>query len=1090
MARQIVARQIGDLPHAIGESDALARRFAGKRPAVFLDYDGTLTPIRERPEDAVISDSMREAVRRLAARVPVVVVSGRDRKVVQKLMGLDNLIVAGDHGFDIWSPTGGAIQRAEGASFAGLMREVEAKLRAGLANIPGSLVEPKMSSVAVHFRLVSDEQRRRVKQIVDDILGEHPELKVTPGKMVFEIQPKLDWDKGEAVLYLLKALDLDRDDVVPLYLGDDITDEDAFRALAGRGISIFVGSADDPETAGRTTAADYVLNTMGQVEEFLNRLAAIYSPQKGKPTLPSGESAPNPKDWTLAYDSFEPEQERLREVLTSTGNGHFCTRGSAEWSDVDDVHYPGTYAHGCYNRETTILGGRPVRNEDLVNLPNWLVLKLRIGDEEPISLKNVELLSYRHEVDFRNALVKRSLRFRDRRGRETTLSSRRFVSMSNMHEAALEWTITAENWSGPVEVITALDARVMNQGVARYRELEGHHLHPEASRNPRPDTISLIARTRQSLIYVAEAARTRVYGDLGELEAKRGLYQMEDYIQQTLGFDLQQGRPIRVEKQVAFYISRDHAISDPLTNAEIAIGRFRTFNEAFDRHQGVWNELWHDCDLRVPNDERVQFLLRFHASHVLQTCSPHTADLDAGVPARGLNGEAYRGHIFWDELYIYPFLNFRLPRITRGLLMYRYRRLDEARALAHASGYRGAMFPWQSGSDGEEETQVVHLNPRSGMWEPDLSRNQRHVNAAIFYNIWHYFQATGDTDFLLGPGAETMMEIARFWASIAHFNPDRGRYEIHGVMGPDEFHEKYPDSDEPGLRNNAYTNVMVAWLMDVASRLLDMFPARRRQSLYEEIDLTEQELATWKEMSRKMYVPFLPDGVISQFEGWENLEELDWDAYRRKYGNIQRLDRILRAEGKDPDRYKVAKQADTVLLFYLFRQDELKQIFERLGYSFTPETLRKTVAYYDARTSHGSTLSFVTYAGVYAEIDLATSWERYQVALESDVGDVQGGTTAEGIHMGVMSGTLDLVQRSYFGEVIRDGVLYFNPKPVDHLRGLTLPMRFRGMMINVTLEEGHLRVGAEADSLNRSVKLGVGDQVRELRSEESYTFDL
>lgn len=1085
-----MARQIGELPHALDESEALARNFAGKRPVVFLDYDGTLTPIRERPEEAVISASMREAVRRLAERVPVIVVSGRDRKVVQKLMGLENLIVAGDHGFDIWSPTGGPIQREEGTSFKSQLRDVEAKLQTELANIPGILIEPKKSSVAIHFRLVPGEQQPRVKEIVDSVLIEHPELRVTPGKMVFEIQPKLDWDKGKAVLYLLKALNLDRDDIVPVYLGDDITDEDAFRTLAGQGISIFVGSASDPEAAGRTTDADYVLNTVVQVEEFLSRVSTLYFP-KGMPTLLDKGYTHDPKEWSLSFDSFVPEQERLREVLTSTGNGYFCTRGSAEWADVDIIHYPGTYAHGCYNRETTIMGGRPVLNEDLVNLPNWLVLKLRIGDDEPITLKNVELLSYRHEIDFRNATVKRRLRFRDHHGRETTLSSRRFVSMADMHQAALEWTVTAENWSGPIEIITALDARVMNQGVARYRDLEGHHLHPVASRTPYSDTISLIARTRQSLIYIAEAARTRMYRDDGEVEAKRGLYQMEDYIQQTLGCDLQQGQSLRVEKLVSFYISHDHAISEPLTNAEKAIDTVCTFDEALESHRRAWDELWYDCDIHVPNADRVQFLLRFHASHVLQTCSPHTSDLDAGVPARGLNGEAYRGHIFWDELYIYPFLNFRLPRITRGLLMYRYRRLDEARELARRAGYRGAMYPWQSGSDGEEETQVVHLNPRSGLWESDLSRNQRHVSAAIFYNIWHYIQATGDTDFLLGPGAEMMMEIARFWSSIAHFNPERGRYEIHGVMGPDEFHEKYPGSTEPGLRNNAYTNVMVAWIADVACRLLDMLPERRRQSLCEQIALSDQELAIWKEMSHQMYVPFLADGIIiSQFEGWDALEELDWDAYRQKYGNIQRLDRILRAEEKDPDRYKVSKQADTVLLFYLFRQDELKQIFERLGYPFTAETLRKTVAYYDARTSHGSTLSFITYAGIYAGIDLATSWERYNIALESDVGDVQGGTTAEGIHMGVMSGTLDLVQRSYLGEVIRDGTLYFNPQPMNALRGLTLPMRFRGMLIKVTFEDGCLQVSAEADSLNRSVKLGVGDQVRELRSEESYTFDL
>src|SRR5215467_5364758 len=161
-----MARQIGDLPHSLGEGEELARRFSGKQPAVFLDYDGTLTPIVDRPEDAVISSSMLEAVRRLAERVPVIVVSGRDREVVQKLMGLDNLVVAGDHGFDIWSPTGGTITREEGGSFDELLREVEEKLERELEGIPGVLIEPKRFSAAVHYRLVPEEQRPRVKEIV------------------------------------------------------------------------------------------------------------------------------------------------------------------------------------------------------------------------------------------------------------------------------------------------------------------------------------------------------------------------------------------------------------------------------------------------------------------------------------------------------------------------------------------------------------------------------------------------------------------------------------------------------------------------------------------------------------------------------------------------------------------------------------------------------------------------------------------------------------------------------------------------------------------------------------------------------------
>jgi trehalose 6-phosphate phosphatase len=265
---------IAALPHALRDRDALTRRFGGRRPAVFLDYDGTLTPIVDRPEDAVISVSMRAAVRGLAQRCPVCVVSGRDRRVVQELMGVDDLIVAGSHGFDIWSPTEGTLEHEAGGGFEELIERVAARVREEADPIEGSLVEPKKASVAVHYRLVAEADRPRIAAIVDRLLAEHPgELKVTPGKMVYEIQPKLEWDKGKAVLYLPEALGLDGDDVAPVYLGDDITDEDAFRALSGLGIGIFVGRADDPEVGGRGTSAAFVLDSIEEVERFLDRLA-------------------------------------------------------------------------------------------------------------------------------------------------------------------------------------------------------------------------------------------------------------------------------------------------------------------------------------------------------------------------------------------------------------------------------------------------------------------------------------------------------------------------------------------------------------------------------------------------------------------------------------------------------------------------------------------------------------------------------------------------------------------------------------------------------------------------------------------------
>jgi trehalose/maltose hydrolase-like predicted phosphorylase len=441
-------------------------------------------------------------------------------------------------------------------------------------------------------------------------------------------------------------------------------------------------------------------------------------------------------------------------------------------------------------------------------------------------------------------------------------------------------------------------------------------------------------------------------------------------------------------------------------------------------------------------------------------------------------------------MYAFPFLNVRLPEVTRGLLMYRYRRIGEARASARDAGFRGAMFPWQSGSEGIEETQRVHLNPLSGRWEPDLSRNQRHVNAAIFFNIWNYFQATHDYAFVERYGAEMMLEIARFWASIAHFNPARERYEIHGVMGPDEYHEKYPGAPQGGLCNNAYTNVMVAWLCDIAGKLPSLLSASSTEGLRTRLGIGDDELALWQDMSRRMFVPFHEDGIISQFEGYGDLEELDWDAYRAKYGDIQRLDRILRAEGDDPNRYKIAKQADTVMLFYLFTHQELREIFERLGYAYRPDTAARNIAYYDRRTSHGSTLSFVTYAGALAALDPESSWDRFLVALRSDADDIQGGTTKEGIHLGVMAGTLDVVQRCYAGTRIRDSVLYFDPRLPSGLGGLSFPMQFRETPILVTLSGGRLTLAVHPEGASHPIRAGTPGDVRELGPGDQAVFEL
>jgi trehalose/maltose hydrolase-like predicted phosphorylase len=531
--------------------------------------------------------------------------------------------------------------------------------------------------------------------------------------------------------------------------------------------------------------------------------------------------------WLLAYDGVDPPTERLREALCTLGNGYFATRGAAPEAAADAVHYPGTYVAGVYNRLVSRVAGREVENEDLVNLPNWLPLTIRSEGGQWLDLEAQEVLAYRQELDLRRGVLTRLLRVRDPDGRVTGVTQRRFVSMDDPHLAGLETTVVPENWSGSLEVRSALDGRVTNAGVERYRELDGRHLVPIEVGAVGDDTVWLQVETRTSRVQIAQAARTRIVRDGQTVVAARRSVREPGLVAEHLILDVREGEPVTVEKLVALHTSRDRAIAEA---GHAVRGRLSRLEEGFDqlleRHVLAWDQLWRRChlDLGGDGDPEVARTLNLHVFHLLQTVSDHTIDRDVGVPARGLHGEAYRGHIFWDELFIFPFLNLRFPELTRALLRYRYRRLPEARAAARAAGYEGAMYPWQSGSDGREETQRLHLNPRSGRWLPDKSHRQRHVNIAVAYNVWQYYQASGDLAFLDAYGAEMLVEIARFWASIASYDHVTDRYEIRGVMGPDEYHDGYPDRDQGGLDNNAYTNMMAAWVLCRALDTLGCWP--------------------------------------------------------------------------------------------------------------------------------------------------------------------------------------------------------------------------------------------------------------------------
>jgi alpha,alpha-trehalase len=337
-----------------------------------------------------------------------------------------------------------------------------------------------------------------------------------------------------------------------------------------------------------------------------------------------------------------------------------------------------------------------------------------------------------------------------------------------------------------------------------------------------------------------------------------------------------------------------------------------------------------------------------------------------------------------------------------------------------------------------------------------------------------------------------LLEIARMCASLAVRNQPLDRYEIRGVVGPDEFHTGYPDRKEPGLDNHAYTSLMAVWVLCRALDLAEHLPGERWEELTEQLGISRDELAHWDRVSRKLRVCFHGDGIVSQFEGFDELDELDefdWEGYRQRYEDIQRLDRILEAEGDSPNHYKATKQADVLMLFYLLSSEELERLFSRLDYAFDPELIPRNVRYYGTRTSHGSTLSRVVDAWVLARSDRPRSWHLFAHALESDVADIQGGTTSEGIHLGAMAGTLDLIQRCYTGIEVRDRHLWINPALPDALAALRVRLRFRGQ--TVELDIGHDRVRVRAISPpSEPIRLCVGREAISLDAGETLEVEL
>ena len=425
--------------------------------------------------------------------------------------------------------------------------------------------------------------------------------------------------------------------------------------------------------------------------------------------------------WKLTYKEFDPEQEPLRETLFTLGNGYFGTRGAAHETGASRVHYPGTYIASVWNTLPTEVAGRTIYNEDFVNCPNWLMFIYRIDDGPWFNRLNAKILSYKVELNMHKGIFSRRLRWKDNEGRITLEEMHRIVSMAQPHCGAQKITITPENYKGKLTIRSGLDGLIVNAGVERYKQLSSRHLVPSDHGKFGEDGIFLQMQTTQSQIEITEAMRTLVFHGHKQIKPELNtIFHGRQRIIHETTIPMKKGERYSIEKLVSIYTSRDHGVADNRQIAQETVSQIENFEVLFKSHQAKWKALWRRFDIEVDGDPFVQLTLRLHAFHLLQSASTYNEDIDAGMPVRGLHGEAYRGHIFWDEMYAFPFYNLRAPEITRALLMYRYRRLGAAKEHAKENGYKGAMYPWQQASTGEEVTQIIHLNPHVKHMGPGL----------------------------------------------------------------------------------------------------------------------------------------------------------------------------------------------------------------------------------------------------------------------------------------------------------------------------------------------------------------------------------
>jgi alpha,alpha-trehalose phosphorylase len=713
-----------------------------------------------------------------------------------------------------------------------------------------------------------------------------------------------------------------------------------------------------------------------------------------------------PDEWQIIEREFMPSLVSQGETIFSLSNGYLGMRGC--FDEGGPIGQNGTFINGFYESWPIVYPetayGLATTGQTMLNVTDTKIIKLYV-DDEVFWLPHARLLNFERRLDLRAGTLDRDIVWETPAGKHVSIKSRRLVSFTHRHLAAISYQITILNADAPITISSEMIANGPSPRTNGSDPRQGKVFARKVLRAQQTvvydHRMVLCHATKKSRMILACGVDHRLEGE------KLLSWQTEasgDVGRSVLNVEGRQGKPVTLYKYITYQTSRTAQSDEMCARAERTLDRAvqMKFAKLLEEQRTFLDAFWASSDIEIIrhpvqtdcNPVAMQQAVRFNLFHVIQAAARAEQH---GIPAKGLTGQAYEGHYFWDtEIYVVPFLLYTAPQVAKNVLRFRYGLLDMARKRARELNQKGAMFPWRT-INGEEA---------SAFFEAGTA--QYHINADIMYMMKKYVEITGDLDFLFEEGAEMLIETARLWHSLGHYAKALDdRFCIHGVTGPDEYNVM--------VDNNAYTNLMARENLRYATASLERIQRERPdrfERLVHKTQLRWEEVLEWNRAADQMYVPYDHTRAITAQDS-HFLEQEPWPfahVPREKYPLL------LFFHPLTIYRYQVLKQADVILAMLL------------LPHEFSPELKQRNFQYYDDLTTGDSSLSPCIQSIMAAEVgDIEKAEDYARVATLMDLGNVAG-NVKDGCHIAAMGGVWMLFVYGFAGLRDYGGQLRFDPR--------------------------------------------------------------